>query len=228
MLVKPVARVASDFDRIAAALADTPPRERLTAAERALVRQVPAGAKRAVDVGCGDGVITRALAMRGMNVLGVDVSRGMIDLARERTPPSLRAEYRLLDIMAGDLPIGMFDTVVSVAMVHHVALESIIPRLVSLVAPGGTLLIQDVVARGGLRHFPIDAAAWAVRQMRWIVGGSRIQSGVATAYRAHGADEDYLDARVVRDVYRPLLPDARVHDHLEWRYTVVWQRPHHA
>jgi ubiquinone/menaquinone biosynthesis C-methylase UbiE len=106
--VKPVAQVAADFDRIARALADTTPRERLTAAERALLRQVPAGAKRAMDVGCGDGVITRALAMRGVNVLGVDVSRGMLDLARERTPPSLSVEYRLLDIMAGDLPIGMF------------------------------------------------------------------------------------------------------------------------
>lgn len=223
--MKSLPQVAADFDAIAGELGDAPARQRLTPAERALLSHVPAAAKRAIDVGCGDGVITRALAARGVGVLGIDVSRGMIDLARIRTAPSLPVEYRLLDVMDDSLTIDTFDIVVSVAMVHHLALDVAVARLASLVAPGGVLLLQDVVSRRGPSHLPINAAAWLSRRWRAMVAGSEMPSRVAAAYRAHGTHERYLDVHEVRRVYHRLLPGAEVYHHLEWRYSVVWHRP---
>ncbi len=56
--MKRITDVAADFDTIADALACETAHETLTPAERALLTHVPARAKHAIDVGCGDGVIT--------------------------------------------------------------------------------------------------------------------------------------------------------------------------
>lgn len=65
---------------------------------------------RILDVGCGPGRHARALAERGMNVLGVDISQRFIDLARRDAPPG--AEFERLD--ARHLPFsGEFDAVIS-------------------------------------------------------------------------------------------------------------------
>ena len=223
--MKAITDVAADFDAIADALACETARETLTPAERALLTHVPANARHAIDVGCGDGVITRVLATRGMRVVGLDVSPRMTALARARTDPGLRIQYRHDDVMTADLPERTFDVVVSVAVAHHLALDVIVPRLVRLVAPGGTLLLQDVMNRRGLSRVPINVAAMFSRQVRRLTAPSRITSRVAAAYLTHGAGEVYLDASAVASVYAALLPGARVYHHLEWRYSVVWRAP---
>jgi len=60
-----------------------------------------------LDAGCGPGRDARALAERGLPVLGVDLSQGMLDEAGARTPRRLRTgaiRYALMDLRALDLP----------------------------------------------------------------------------------------------------------------------------
>ena len=223
MRSKPLSEVAADFDAIAAALARGAAGEALTPAERWLVARVPGNARSAIDVGCGDGVISRALARRGLTVVAVDISRGMIDLARAKSDAALPIEYRQADVMRDELPGGAFDVVLSVAMAHHVSLDVLVPRLVRLVAPGGVLLLQDVMNRRGIAQIPVNLAAMVTRHARQLVVPSRVTGRVARAYDAHGANEEYLDASMVAQTYRSLMPDARVTLHLEWRYSVVWR-----
>ena len=90
-----MADVVADFDEIAHAIAVDSRPDAFTPAERFLLRQVPAHAASALDVGCGDGSFTRALAARGIATLGIDVSPGMIALARQRAGASPLLEYRL-------------------------------------------------------------------------------------------------------------------------------------
>jgi SAM-dependent methyltransferase len=66
--------------------------------------------QRVLDVGCGPGRHARALAARGFEVLGVDISHRFIDLARHDAPPGARFER--LD--ARELPFDdEFDAVIS-------------------------------------------------------------------------------------------------------------------
>ena len=225
MGVKNTSHVAADFDMIADALACEPAHDTLTPAERALIAQVPGNARHAIDVGCGDGVIARVLATRGIGVVGLDVSPRMIALARARTDPGLRIQYRHDDVMTADLPERTFDVVVSVAVAHHLPLDVIVPCLVRLVAPGGTLLLQDVMNRRGFAAVPTNVVAMFSRQLRRLTAPSRITSRVAAAYLIHGAGEVHLDASEVATVYATLLPGAPVYRHLEWRYSVVWHAP---
>jgi SAM-dependent methyltransferase len=65
---------------------------------------------RVLDVGCGPGRHAHALARRGIEVLGVDISQRFVDLAAEGAPPGARFER--LDARA--LPFsGGFDAVIS-------------------------------------------------------------------------------------------------------------------
>lgn len=107
-------------------------------------------ARAAVDLGCGPGNSTEALARRfpGAAVTGVDASPDMIAAARRRLP---HLRFEAADIAAwaaaaGADPAGdsgPFDVVLSNAALHwlpdHAAL---LPRLLGTLAPGGALAVQ--------------------------------------------------------------------------------------
>jgi SAM-dependent methyltransferase len=223
--IKSVRDLIGDFDAIATALESAPPRETLSAAERALLRQVRTGALEAVDVGCGDGVFARAMARRGARVLAIDLSPRMIAVAQARTSPDLCIQYRVANIMTAPLPSGAFDVVVSVNMVHHMPLPQIVPRLADAVAPGGLLLIQDVVDRPHPRYFVVNVVAALGLRARRVVGAARHNPVVAALYEKHGKGETYLTPGEVAAAYATLLPGARIEHHLEWRYSITWSRP---
>jgi SAM-dependent methyltransferase len=105
---------------------------------------------RAVDLGCGAGRHTPILADRYQQVLGVDVSQRMLDLARKNhaSPSVTYRRASVLDI--NPEADGVFDAVVSVAALHHVGPpERVLAHVRTLVAPGGRLVVVDMVDPGG-------------------------------------------------------------------------------
>ncbi|MCZ4554767.1 methyltransferase domain-containing protein [Rhodococcus maanshanensis] len=94
-----------------------------TLAERSLSGLELTGTERLLDVGCGDGFITLALARRlpRGSVVGVDVSAKMIDKARSRpVPDGASAAFLVAD--ARELPFeDEFDVVVSFNALHWVS-----------------------------------------------------------------------------------------------------------
>jgi len=223
MTERPLRAVADDFDQIAAALGASRRERRISRAEWFALRQVPGHATSALDVGCGDGLLTRALAARGLTTTGIDVSPGMIALARQRDGVNSLIDYHVADVMSDGWPGATYDFIVSTAMAHHVPLRSLLTRLVRAVAPGGTLAIQDVTTRRGWRSLPLNVAAWLVRRIDRLAGRYVDDRLLRELYRRHGADEEYLSAADVAPTYARLLPAAEVHLHLEWRYTAEWR-----
>lgn len=220
--MKSMAQVAADFDAIAAALAGWPPPDRLGPAERWLLSAIPDGARTGLDAGCGDGRITRAAAARGLRMLGIDVSPGMVTLARSRTRTEAPVVFQTADILTADLEAGTFDVVISINLVHHLPFDAALSRLARLVAPGGRLLIQDVVSRPGLRYLPLNLWAATWRSVRETAGGDRMPRVLRRLYQRHGAGERYLTPTAAAVACAAVLPGARLAHHLEWRYSVVW------
>jgi SAM-dependent methyltransferase len=67
---------------------------------------------RVLDVGCGPGRHSLALAARGIEVVGVDISQRFVDLATAATPPGNPARFERLDARA--LPFDAeFDAAIS-------------------------------------------------------------------------------------------------------------------
>ncbi len=75
-----------------------------------------------LDAGCGPGRDARAMAARGLPVLAVDISQGMLDAAGERTPrrlPKGAIHYALMDLRHLDLPdASMRGVWCSASMLH--------------------------------------------------------------------------------------------------------------
>jgi magnesium-protoporphyrin O-methyltransferase len=80
--------------------------------------------RRLLDAGCGTGALACAAAERGAEVVGVDLSPTLIDLARERLPDTVTAANGgSVEFLVGDmaaLELGSFDHVVAMdSLIHY-------------------------------------------------------------------------------------------------------------
>jgi SAM-dependent methyltransferase len=102
-----------------------------------------------LDAGCGPGLVSRALLDAGCRVLGVDLSREMIERAQRRCAShGRRARFIQVSLFDGSLSeIGPFDAALSRYVLHHVESPvAFIARQVELLRSGGVLVVSDHVA----------------------------------------------------------------------------------
>jgi SAM-dependent methyltransferase len=101
--------------------------------------QLSANRRRALDVGCGSGRLTATLTGAGYQVVGTDVSAGMLALARGRYPGS---HFIQADICTW-APLEQYDLVVawdSIFHVPHAAQREVVGKLCNALTPGGAVL----------------------------------------------------------------------------------------
>lgn len=113
-------------------------------------------AETALDVGCGNGRHAELLADHACRVVGVDASRGLLSVARDRAP-----EAHLVQGDAAGLPLadGAADLAVYVATLHHLPTRELrrrsLDELARVLAAGGTAL----VSAWSTAHDRFDASA---------------------------------------------------------------------
>jgi magnesium-protoporphyrin O-methyltransferase len=77
---------------------------------------------RLLDAGCGTGSLAVEAAMRGAEVVAIDVAAGLVDIARKRAPVGLKIDWRSGDMLSPDL--GQFDHVVAMdSLIHYRAFD---------------------------------------------------------------------------------------------------------
>jgi SAM-dependent methyltransferase len=177
---------------------------------------VPDGCRRALDVGCGEGMLARELAVRVPQVVGIDKHEPSIALAREQGLAG-RVEYVLGDFLEYPFPAASFGLVSCVAALHHLDPAAALTRMSGLLAPGGTLVVSGV-ARSRWSDLPLDAVAVVANL------GYRAVRG----YWQHPSPIVWPPPhtyREIRALARDLLPGVRYRRHLLWRYSLTWTRP---
>ena len=104
------------------------------------------GGARVLDVGCGGGLLTEALARAGASVLGIDLAPGMIEVAQlHAAEQSLAIDYRLAgaeELAAGD---ERFDIVTCMELIEHVPNPArMLVSLGELARPGGSVFLSTL------------------------------------------------------------------------------------
>ncbi|MDQ3571230.1 MAG: class I SAM-dependent methyltransferase [Actinomycetota bacterium] len=120
-------------------------------ADGALLDQIPAGVRRVLDLGTGDGRLFGLLSRDRPELLGVgiEISEPMLQAARKRFPGTGRitvVEHDLDDPLPA---LGRFDAVVSSFAIHHLEHErkrSLYGEVFDLLEPGGVFANLEHVA----------------------------------------------------------------------------------
>jgi len=149
-----------------------------------------------LEIGCGTGRHTVRLAGQGNRVTGVDLSPGMLAIARHKLKGA--SDVRLLetDIMTGDLP-GPFDAALAALVVEHIAdLPRFFARVAAVLKPEGELFLSEIhpyrsAAGSGARFLDPETG-----EERWLANIPH--SGTAILDAARGAG---LACTTERDVF---------------------------
>lgn len=123
-----------------------------TVAKLRRVAEVRAG-MRVLEVGCGLGGLTRALAAEGAEVTGIDISSHAVAQAA----PAARATFEVADALSYR-PAGKFDLVLALAVFEHFGAKErakFLRRARGWLAPGGRLVL----------HVPITESWSAKRRL---------------------------------------------------------------
>jgi len=147
----------SDFDARAATWDDDPAKvDRAQAVADAIVRSVSlTGTMRAMEYGCGTGLLSFMLRPRLGQVTLADVSDGMLAVAAGKIAAADDAAMRAvkLDLLVDPLPAERYDIIYSLMTLHHVPdTEAILRRFHAALETNGRLCIADLDAEDGSFH----------------------------------------------------------------------------
>jgi magnesium-protoporphyrin O-methyltransferase len=115
--------------------------------------------QRVLDAGCGTGALAVEAARRGANVVAIDLSSTLVELARSRAPRDVgdgSIEFRACDMLSPDL--GTFDWVVAMdSLIHYDAADM-------------TEMVARLAARARLGVAFTFAPRTPMLTMMWVVG----------------------------------------------------------
>lgn len=119
------------------------------------------------EIGCGPGWLTNELSSRGYKVIGLDVSRGMLKVAKQGARDA--ADFVQADASRLPFRSGSLDCIVSVGALHHLPSDGVM-KSITLACRADSLMVAfepnslNLVAEIGRKIFPTEAHTPGERQ----------------------------------------------------------------
>lgn len=164
--------------------------------------------KNVLDLGCGDGIVTSAIAGVDGSISAtlVDGSEDMLKKARERRSGLRRTRYihsSFQEMLAGDTVRGKFDFIASSLAIHHLSMnekKALFKKIYRLLKPGGCFVNIDVVLApsGPLEQWYLSLWKDWIAERTWDLGIARgTFKGIVRQYKdAEENKPDTLDAQL--------------------------------
>src|SRR5262245_62404881 len=144
----------------------------LPALERLLDTQFDQARLRILDLGCGNGAVTAALASRGHHVLGVDASAAGIAIARRAHPDVRFEECSIYDDSLASVVGPGFDCVVSLEVIEHLHMPRRLMAVSRTVLNPDGILIVSTPYHGYLKNLALSVLnRWDEHFSVWWDGG---------------------------------------------------------
>jgi ubiquinone/menaquinone biosynthesis C-methylase UbiE len=102
-----------------------------------------------LELGCASGWLTLAMAQRGAQATGIDISEKSLNIARQyydsiRDAVSGSVIYRAADLNTLELPAETYDVIAVKGTLHHlVRMDHVIDEIYKALKPGGLLWVSD-------------------------------------------------------------------------------------
>lgn len=128
--------------------------------------------KRVLDVGCGGGLLSEAMAKLGAQVSAIDMSAEALDVARlHALDAGVQVDYQQSTAeQFAEQHAGEFDVVTCLEMLEHVPdPEAVIAACARLVKPGGELFFSTLNRNLKARLLGVIAAEYI---LRWVPKGT--------------------------------------------------------
>jgi 2-polyprenyl-6-hydroxyphenyl methylase/3-demethylubiquinone-9 3-methyltransferase len=128
---------------------------------------VPLRGRKVLDVGCGGGILSESMALRGADVLGIDLSTKPLRVAQlhalETGVSGLRYREVSAEALAAETP-GSFDVVTCMEMLEHVPdPAAVVLACADLVRPGGNVFFSTLNRNPKSFLFAILGAEYVLR-----------------------------------------------------------------
>ncbi|MDP4549180.1 bifunctional 2-polyprenyl-6-hydroxyphenol methylase/3-demethylubiquinol 3-O-methyltransferase UbiG [Marinobacter sp. MDS2] len=132
--------------------------------------RVSLAGKRVLDVGCGGGLLSEGMALRGAHVTGVDMGEAPLQVAKLHGLESgVKVDYRqttIEDLARDPEHAGQYDAVTCLEMLEHVPNPaSVIQSCAAMLRPGGHLFVSTINRNPKSFLFAIVGAEYIMKML---------------------------------------------------------------
>ena len=178
---------------------------------------IPSPGRRTLDVGCGEGRLTRHLSSLGHRIVGIDASPTLIEAARA-SAPDMALFVANAEALAFD--DASFDRVVSFMCLHDVDdLGGAVSEIARVLEPGGVACLAVV--------HPLNSSGRFEKHGRFVIRGSYLDSfrysdtvsrdELAMTFESqHRPLSAYFDALAAADLVVDALREPVTEGHASW------------
>lgn len=183
--------------------------------------------KDVVDVGCGGGILSEALARRGARVIGIDMGEAPLQVARDHAAKGgLDIEYRQVQVEHfAQEKAGHFDVVTCMEMLEHVPdPSSVVRACAQLVKPGGWVVFSTINRNPKAYLFAIVGAEYVLGLVP--KGTHDYLRFIKPSELAHWVRDAGLDVTDVSGMsFNPLTNKAKLNKDVAVNYFLAARKP---
>jgi 2-polyprenyl-6-hydroxyphenyl methylase/3-demethylubiquinone-9 3-methyltransferase len=189
---------------------------------------VPLQDKKVLDVGCGGGILTDAMARSGAHPLGIDLATKSLKVAQlhalEAQTPNVQYREVAVEALAAEQPAS-FDVVTCMEMLEHVPdPSSIVRACAQLVKPGGHVFFSTLNRNAKSFLFAIVGAEYVLNLLPR--GTHEYAKFIRPSELARDCREAGLEWQHTRGMeYNPLTRRYWLSNNTSVNYMVATQRP---
>lgn len=183
-----------------------------------ILRQA-AGKNRALDVGCGDGLLVKRLSGVCGSVLGIDPHQPSIRRGQARLAGVDSARLAALSFEELTAEPGSFDLIVFAASLHHMDQARCLAKAADLLAIGGRLLVVGLARPESVWDWCVEALRVIPARAGSLLHGEKRSGGIGVP-----TAPPELSFAQIRAITARVLPGAKIRRGLYYRYLLSWTK----